>query len=845
MRKKNAVRAEGIHEILHEVRHYLPSQGPIKDFIHHNTLHTFQDEGLSFHEAIRKASQLYGSREYLPVEEYRNLYRSGEISDQAVRLILTHEKDVLLADLMHAPVDEEIRRRGFRSDGYLQAMTKSAGINLEESVHPIIFKLLSSFLDQGISALQLNGALDFWTVLKKQLKESRPAGIDKNLSALISEASAESAAELILAEILPAGSDKKTFVLEVFMAARGWSGLVAQIEENPTCLNYTRNIRLIDYLALYLCVLQSKLRENAYDKDKISNVNPHSIFFSEPATESDAEKISRLWHEAYEMEFYCSALAAIRTNAVRERGRSSAAMNAKFQAVFCIDDRECSMHRYLKDVSPRIETFGTPGFFAIDAVYQGPFDAIHVKQCPVPVTPKHKIRGVAKKPRARIDGRLEMNFWHRHANSVLMGWCISLVFGLVSLLRLVLSVHRPSRTYSTASSFTTSDDEAELHYERAEGEAARDGFFEGYTVPEMAERVAKLLNQIGLTTNFGHLVAMVGHGSSSTNNPYFAAYDCGACSGRPGFVNARTFALMANRDDVRKILAKQGLKIPISTRFVGAIHDTARDEIYFIDEDDLIAHHSEQLAELKTLFSQALEKNAMERTRRFAIVDFPTKGSEALKEARMRTQMLFEPRPEYNHATNAMAIVGRSSLIENLFLDRRAFFNSYDPIADKDGSILNQILTPLVPVCGGINLEYLFSRLDNTIFGSGSKLPHNVFSLLGVGNGAEGDLRTGLPEQMVEIHDPIRLMVLVEQRISIVKNVLAKNLAVNAWIENEWIKFFVYDHLLKKFYLYRNGRFEEFSVDRSQYTVYPDWHAAFFGKRGNITPARVLKGKDA
>ena len=72
------------------------------------------------------------------------------------------------------------------------------------------------------------------------------------------------------------------------------------------------------------------------------------------------------------------------------------------------------------------------------------------------------------------------------------------------------------------------------------------------------------------------------------------------------------------------------------------------------------------------------------------------------------------------------------------------------------------VLAPLAGVCGGINLEYYFSRMDNEKMGAGTKLPHNVTGLIGVTNSSDGDIRTGLPLQMVENHDPVRLLMMIE-----------------------------------------------------------------------------------
>lgn len=91
------------------------------------------------------------------------------------------------------------------------------------------------------------------------------------------------------------------------------------------------------------------------------------------------------------------------------------------------------------------------------------------------------------------------------------------------------------------------------------------------------------MRSIGLVSEFAPLVYAVAHGSSSANNPHHGAHDCGACSGRPGSINARVFAAMANNEKVRSLLNERGIKIPDSTFFVGGMHDTASDMIEFSD----------------------------------------------------------------------------------------------------------------------------------------------------------------------------------------------------------------------------------------------------------------------
>ena len=103
---------------------------------------------------------------------------------------------------------------------------------------------------------------------------------------------------------------------------------------------------------------------------------------------------------------------------------------------------------------------------------------------------------------------------------------------------------------------------------------------------EAAALLARTLKSIGASRRFAPLVFVLGHGAATVNNPFAAAYNCGACGGRDGGPNARLFARIANDAAVRAALARDhGITIPSDTVFVGGKHNTTADEIEFVDEE--------------------------------------------------------------------------------------------------------------------------------------------------------------------------------------------------------------------------------------------------------------------
>jgi len=136
---------------------------------------------------------------------------------------------------------------------------------------------------------------------------------------------------------------------------------------------------------------------------------------------------------------------------------------------------------------------------------------------------------------------------------------------------------------------------------------------------------------------------------------------------------------------------------------------------------------------------------------------------------------------------------------------------SYNELLDHEYNIIFDLLNNAVPICSGINLEYFFSYIDNDVYGCSTKLPHNVTSLIGVINGYQSDLQLGLSSQMVEIHQPYRLFVLVISNLDAIKNILEQENKFKILVTNNWISLGVHNTQDNKIYLYESNKFKEFS----------------------------------
>jgi uncharacterized protein YbcC (UPF0753/DUF2309 family) len=240
------------------------------------------------------------------------------------------------------------------------------------------------------------------------------------------------------------------------------------------------------------------------------------------------------------------------------------------------------------------------------------------------------------------------------------------------------------------------------------------------------------------------------------------------------------------------------------------------------------------------IFDDARALNAQERCRKFMSAPLGIRPKKALAHVEQRAVDLSQVRPELGHATNAAAILGRRAWTRGIFLDRRVLLPSYDHSIDPEGQILTRIMGAAVPVCAGINLEYYFSTVDNERLGAGTKLPHNVTGLVGVMDGRCSDLRTGLPKQMVEIHEPVRLLTLVEAPPNVVLQVLDRLPEVKRLAENGWILLGCSPPDSGEFYRFRKGvGFEPWPVEEGTVPHATQSEPWFRGKREHLPAALI------
>ncbi|MDG6777297.1 DUF2309 domain-containing protein [Thiomicrorhabdus sp. zzn3] len=568
----------------------------------------------------------------------------------------------------------------------------------------------------------------------------------------------------------------------LLLDVNGWASWVAYLRWQDR-LNGHENDLMMEFLAIRLAwewVLwchQKERDRSVFNELKVMWRHQMSILPELIEIHEAAQAKSWIWQRAAELAYQSDLHQQLKH--ASKSGSENKEVPALLQAAFCIDVRSEVMRRALEAQDARIETIGFAGFFGLPIEYQPIGTDVSRPQLPGLLKSGIKVTPILSKTSKKSTAS-SLNLkarWIEWGNAPPATFSMVEATGLMYAFKLLRNSLFPDEHLHPVNHLPTTDE-----FEMTQQDSP-------LSIEQKVDLAAGILHAMGLDQNLAETVLLVGHGSSSCNNPHAAGLDCGACGGQTGEINVRVLAFLLNDQCVRDGLKDKGIVIPDDTRFVAAMHNTTTDEFTCYGSDSLNERVSVWL-------SRATELARQERAGRLGLNHL--QGPSLHQSIQRRAKDWSQVRPEWGLSNNAAFIVAPRSRTKGLDLQGRAFLHDYDWQQDSDLSLLTLIMTAPMVVTNWINLQYYASVCDNHVYGSGNKVLHNVVDgCIGVFEGNGGDLRIGLPMQSLHngeqwMHEPLRLSVYIDAPWEAVDQVASENEVVKQLIDNEWLYCFIW-----------------------------------------------------
>lgn len=762
---------KSLSEAVAEAGNCINSLYPLTNFIACNALKGL--ESMPFAEAMRMSGDLFGAKGFLPLSEYRSMYESGRIAPCDLEEAFANAKETGKS----ASGEERVKT-------VCEMMDQMFGYQLAAAVNRQMVKWCGAYLDRTQSQWKPQSPTSlylFWKELARHDLAMSWHGIKNWRQSLDSlpnysqETLANILYQLNIEEDQIVGYLRQHIVqLPGFASHLKWR----ESENGEVGI-------LTDYLAIrlhYEKMLAQVAAQKHYKSSDLAMVRP--LLECEIKIDDKGgphnDDYGPVWQDAYELNYRNRLLSSLRTEEANET-------NSSCQIVFCIDVRSEPIRRKIEQLGP-YSTYGFAGFFGMSMRLTELGSQASYDLCPVLLKPDKAVLETADEEAAR-----KKTGWQALKISALqlkkklkcnLAGTFGMVetLGLCSMLPLLLKTFIPGKCLTACKHFD----------EYIAGQPKTRLDLSSFSLANKIAMATGAIKGMGLT-NFGKLVVLCGHKSTSFNNPFASSLDCGACGGNGGGYSARLAAAILNDQAVRSGLLENGIEIPQDTVFLAAEHDTSTDQFSFFDTEELMGGSKVIFDRLKNDLACAGASLRKERAS-----TLPESCFSSINEPRERACDWAQVAPEWGLAGNAAFIAAPRSISKEVDLQGRVFLHSYEYSQDPDNKILELIMTAPLVVAQWINTQYYLSSVDNDKFGSGSKVFHNVIGDFGVMQGASSDLKMGLPLQSIGTgdklrHEPMRLLAVLRAPISAIDGVLQSHPQVRQLVSNHWIRLVALD----------------------------------------------------